>query len=94
MQQEDQPPATKPAAVLKPPRPPGPPTRTTLGLAPELPGPDDQRGRASTTAIASSPSIPAKTGLAVLDEGLAILAAAAAVVAAVSVWSSLLILAL
>ncbi len=48
---------TQPSPAMQPPRPPGPPTQTAIGLAPELPDPAD-RSRRQTTARINSPPNP------------------------------------
>jgi len=86
--------ATQPSAVLQPPRPPGrPPTLTAIGLAPELPEPDDS-ARQTSTALGSTTHARkwvAARATTPLDKVLVIAAAGAAVAAAVSVWGRVLL---
>jgi len=87
-------PATQPCAVLQPPRPPGrPPTLTAIGLAPELPDPDDSAWRLSAALVSATPSAKSMAAKAttVLDKALAVAAAGAAVAAALSIWGRVLL---
>src|ERR1043165_4363445 len=82
--------ATQPSAVLQPPRPPGrPPTLTAVGLAPEMPEPDNNSSRQTSSALSSTARtakwVSARTTTP-LDKVLVVAAAGAGLAAAISVW--------
>jgi len=107
MQRDEETPQTQSSPRLRPPKPPGPPTLTAVGFAPELPDPDDQpRSRSARTPVrlplqsGTEPSqkAPQKSVVGIAasptDKALAVLAASAALLAAISIWISLLVTAL